>query len=121
MSFTPQDRPIQDRPRSDNSVGWAWISVVLIPAFLFVSVVVTLLLYAWFGYKPENADAPWWVELVTSLAAIVVFLGPCVTAAFYGMRANRAGHRQGLIPAGIGALAGLALTVLTVVSTLGPF
>ncbi len=121
MSFTAQDRSLQHSPRADNSALLAWISVVLIPAFLFVSVVLTLLLYEWFGYKPENADAPLWVDLVTALVAIVVFLVPCVTAAFYGMRANLAGQRQGLIPAGIGALAGLSLTVLTVVSTLGPF
>jgi hypothetical protein len=104
-----------------NSMVRAWVSVALIPAFLLASVLLVSVLYAWFGYKPENADAPLWVDLVTALVAIVVFLLPCVTAVLYGRQANRAGDRRGLIPLGIGALVGLSLTALTVVSTLGPF
>jgi hypothetical protein len=95
--------------------------VALIPAFLLVSVVLTLFLYELFGYKPENADAPFWVDLVTTVAALAVLLVPCVTAVLYGRQANRAGNRKGLLPLGIGALAGLSLTALTVVSALGPF
>jgi hypothetical protein len=39
----------------------------------------------------------------------------------YGWRANVVGDRTGLIPMAIGAMAGLSITVLTIVSTLGPF
>ena len=59
-----------------------------------------------FGYKPENADAPLGVELVTTIAAIAVFLVPCVTAVLYGSQAHRVGDRKGLLPMGIGAIAG---------------
>ena len=115
MSPTKQDA------RSASSVARAWISVALIPVFPFASVVLTLFLYEWFGYKPENDDAPLWVELVTTIAAIAVFLVPCVTAVLFGSQAHRVGDRKGLLPMGIGAVAGLSLTVLSVVSALGPF
>jgi hypothetical protein len=104
-----------------HSLVRAWVSVALVPVFLLASVLLVSLLYEWFGYKPENADAPLWVDVVIAVVAIVVFLLPCVTAVLYGGQANRAGDRWGLIPLGIGVLAGLSLTVLTVVSTLGPF
>jgi hypothetical protein len=113
--------PTKQGTRSARSMERAWISVALIPVFLFVSVVLTLFLYEWFGYKPENADAPLWVELVTTVAAIAVFLVPCVAAVLYGGQAHRAGDRKALLPMGIGAVAGLSLTVLSVVSALGPF
>ncbi len=121
MSSEKQSQSVQDRSQSGDSLARAWVSVALIPVFLFASVILTLLLYDWFGYKPENADAPLWVDLVTGVVAIAVFLVPCVAAALYGRQANRDGRRRGLIPLGIGVLAGLAVTILTVVSTLGPF
>ncbi len=121
MSFEKHSPRVQDRSQWGNSLARAWVSVALIPVFLFASVILTLLLYDWFGYKPENADAPLWVDLVTGVVAIAVFLVPCVAAALYGRQANRDGRRRGLIPLGIGVLAGLAVTILTVVSTLGPF
>lgn len=121
MASTQREQPTQVSPRSGGPVARAWISVALIPVFLLVSVVVTLVLYALFGYKPENVDAPLWVDLVTALVAIAIFLVPCVAAVFYGRRAHLAGDRGGLIPLGVAALVGLSLTALTVVSALGPF
>ena len=119
-SATPHPS-LQGGSRSGDPVARAWISVALIPVFLLVSVVLTLFLYELFGYQPENADAPLWVDVVTSVAALAVLLVPCVTAVRYGRQASRDGDRRGLLPLGIGALAGLSLTALTVVSTLGPF
>lgn len=110
-----------DSSPTGSSITRAWVSVVLIPVFLVASVLVTVLLYGLFGYKPENADAPLWVDVVIGAAALVVFLGPCVAAVLYGMRASRRGDRRGLIPLVLGALAGLGLTALTVASTFGPF
>jgi hypothetical protein len=122
MSTTKQLRPtVQPRSESARLLARAWVSVVLIPAFLLASVLVVSWMYEWFGYKPENADAPLWIDLVIAVVAIVVFLVPCVAAVLYGWQASRVGNRTGLIPLGIGALVGLGLTVLTVVSTLGPF
>ncbi len=120
MQSVKHSQPLQDRSRSGESLAHAWVSVALIPVFLVGSVILTLLLYDLFGYKPENSDAPLWVDLVTAVVAIVVFLVPCVTAVLFGRAAKRDGDRRGLIPLGIGVLAGLAVTVLTVISTLGP-
>ncbi len=120
MSSTRQDESLHGSSRSSSPIARAWISVALIPAFLLVSVVLTLYLYEWFGYEPENADAPPWVEIVTTAVAIIVFLVPCVAAVLYGRQASRGGDRRGLIPVGLGVLAGLSLSVLSVVSSLGP-
>ena len=115
---------LQPQQASPPSRGWlvrAWVSVGFIPVFLLGSVILTLFLYELLGYKPENADAPLWVDAVIGVVAVVVFLVPCVTAVLCGTRANRDGDRRGLIPLGVGLVAGLAVTVLTVVNTLGPF
>ncbi len=121
MTSTKQHASLEVRSRSGQAMTRAWTSVVLIPAFVLVSVVVTSLLYEWFGYKPESGDAPLWVDLVTAVVALAISLVPCVAAVLYGQRALRIGDHRGWIPLGIGALAGLSLTTLTVVSTLGPF
>jgi hypothetical protein len=121
MTSTKQHDSLELGARSGKAVERAWVSVALIPAFLLISVLLTSLLYDWLGYKPENADAPLWVDLLTAAVAMAIFLVPCVTAVLYGRQASRVGDRRALIPLGIGALAGLSLTVLTVVSTLGPF
>ena len=117
-------RQVSSAQRSSMTSRWAlraWMSVALIPAFLLLSVIATLLLYEWVGYKPENDDAPWGIELSISLVATVVYLVPCATAVLFGIRQVLAGDQRGWIPSGIGAVAGLSLLTLTVVSTLGPF
>jgi hypothetical protein len=121
VSFTNLEQAPPQGARSDNSLQLAWISVGFIPVFLLASVVVVGLLYQWFGYKPENADAPLWLDLVIAAIAMVIFIAPCVTSVLYGRRAMRVGKVGGVFPLLVGALAGLSLTVLTVVSTLGPF
>lgn len=94
----------------------AWTGLALIPVFFFVGFAIAQVLYAVFGYEPENDDAPLWVDLVASLAAVAVTLVPCVGAVVYGRRASEAGHRGARVPMAIGALAGVALVVLTAVN-----
>lgn len=121
MSSVKQSQPVQDGARSGDTLTRAWVSVALMPVFLLGSVILTLFLYELFGYKPENADAPLWVDSVIGLLAIAMCLVPCAAAVWYGRRSNVVGDRRGLIPMAVGAIAGLSVTVLTVVSTLGPF
>lgn len=116
-----QSQPLHDSSQGRESALRAWVGVALFPVFLFGSVIVTLLLYEAFGYKPENADAPLWVDSLIGLVAIAICLLPCAAAVFYGRQAYLAGYRSGLIALAVGALAGLSVTALTVVSTLGPF
>jgi hypothetical protein len=96
-------------------LGRAWASVALIPVFAFASFALGYALYDVLGYKPENADAPLWVAVGVGLVLLVVFLVPCAGAIAFGRRAGRPGR----VPAALGALVGLALVVLTVVSTVG--
>ena len=57
--------------------------------------------------------------MVTDLAATVTVLLPCLAAVFFGRRATKAGDRRGLLPAVLGAGAGLGWLILTIVSEVG--
>ena len=94
----------------------AWIAVALIPVFFLPALALGYVMYDLFGYAPENADAPLWVDVVCAIPPLALYLAPCVAAVVLGRRADRHGDRRGLVPLAIGAIAGLALTVLTVVT-----
>ena len=95
----------------------AWIAVLLIPVLFLAALALGFVLYDLLGYAPENDDAPLWAGLVSGILPLALFLVPCLAAVVLGLRTARRGDRRGLLPAGIGALAGLALTILTVVTT----
>ena len=99
-----------------NAITRAWIAVALIPVFFFLGFAVGEVLYAVFGYKPENDDAPLWVDLIVSLLVLSVTLAPCVGSVIYGRRASRSGSRTAWMPAAVGGFAGAALVVLTTLS-----
>lgn len=99
-----------------SPAGRAWTAVALIPVFFFVGFAVGEALYAVLGYKPENDDAPLWIDLIVSLLVLTTTLAPCVGAVVYGRRASRSGRHNAWIPVTVGALAGTALVVLTAVS-----
>lgn len=112
-----------DRPPGapDAASGWlsrAWTSTALIPVLVLASFALGYLLYDVLGYEPETNDAPLWVDLVVAVVVLAVAVAPCLGAVVYGRRSHRAGDRRGLVPLVLGAIAGLALTVLTVVTTL---
>ena len=94
-------------------LGRAWTAVVLVPVFAVASFALGYVLYDLLGYKPENNDAPLWVDVLVALVLLVVLLVPCVAAVVYGRRAGR----PGLVPTVLGAIAGIGLTALTVVTT----
>ncbi|MGZ4574129.1 MAG: hypothetical protein ACXVXY_03905, partial [Mycobacteriaceae bacterium] len=100
-------------------LGRAWIAVVLIPVFFILAFAVGEVLHSLMGYLPENSGIPLWVDLVATIAAIAVSLVPCTAAVLYGRRANSLGARGGLIPLCVGALAGLGLLILSIVTIIG--
>jgi hypothetical protein len=106
-----------DMVSDSGALRRAWIAVLLIPVLFLTALALGYVLYDVFGYAPENDDAPLWVDLVSGILPLVLFLVPCVAAGVLGLRTARSGDRRGLLPAGIGALAGLGLTMLTVVTT----
>jgi len=112
---TQGERPTQTSP-AGAWLGRAWIAVVLIPVFFILAFAVGQVLYSLMGYLPENAGIPLWVDLVATIPTMAVFLVPCSAAVLYGRRANSLGARSGLIPLCIGALAGLGLLLLSIVT-----
>jgi len=112
---TQGERPTQTSPAA-VWLGRAWISIALIPVFFILAFAVGQGLYSLMGYLPENADIPLWVDLVATIPTIAVFLVPCAAAVLYGRRVNSVGDRRGLVPLCIGALAGLGLLILSIVT-----
>lgn len=109
-------------PTSRAAAPWrrrAWTSVALVPLFFVLAFPVGQGIYALLGYQPENADAPVWVVLVASVLIVSVVLVPCAAAVYAGRRAVKAGDRGGLLPAAVGALAGVAVIGLAVVPEIG--
>jgi hypothetical protein len=109
------------RTSSDSGpwLGRAWIAVALVPVFFFIAFAVGEGMYALMGYKPENADAPVLVVLVALIPVVAVVLIPCVAAVLFGRRANKGGDSRGILPLVIGAIAGVGVLVLTIVSEVG--
>lgn len=116
MTATNHDNRPDDGARPDPRVGRAWVAVALIPVFFLLSFVLGYVLYDLFGYKAEDDDAPFWVDLVCTVAILVVSLAPCGAAVRFGRGAMGNGDRRGLLPMGIGALVGLGLTILSLVN-----
>lgn len=109
------ERPTETSP-AGVWLGRAWIAVALIPVFFILAFAVGQVLYSLMGYLPENAGIPLWVDLAATIPTLAVFLVPCAAAALYGRRVNSVGDRRGLAPLGIGALAGLGLLILSIVT-----
>lgn len=120
MTDRQLDRPPGPTARDANPwLGRAWVGVGLVPLFFFFAFAVGEGIYAWMGYKPENADAPVWAVVVVSALVVAVVLIPCVAAVYFGRRAIRSGDRRGRVPAVIGAVAGVGWVVLTIVTEVG--
>jgi hypothetical protein len=117
MTTNQLERPTKSAPPPDRRLGRAWIAVASIPVFFFVSFAFSYFLYDLFGYKPENNDAPLWVDVVVAVVGLVIFLVPCVAAVVYGRQVVRGGDRRGLVPIFLAVGAGGALAVLTIVTT----
>ena len=108
-------RPAQTSP-ADIWYRRALIAVALIPVFFILGFAVAQGLYSLMGYLPEEACIPLWVDLVATIPTVAVWLVPCAAAVLYGRRVNSVGDRRGLVPLCIGALAGLGLLVLSIVT-----
>lgn len=120
MSTSQVQRPPSPAPSDSGPwLGRAWTAVALVPVFFFIGFAVGEGLYALLGYKPEDADAPLWVNLVALAPVVVVVLIPCVAAVFFGRRTTKSGDRRGMVPLVLGAVAGVGLLVLTIVSEVG--
>jgi hypothetical protein len=112
----PAERPGHQPSDFSPWLSRAWVALALVPVAFFLGLVVAQVLYTALGYKPENDDAPLWVDLVATVPALALFLVPCGAAFLYGRRASLGGDRRGLLAQAVGALVGVAYTVLSVVT-----
>jgi Na+/melibiose symporter-like transporter len=96
----------QVRPRSDNGsvpaatlTRRAWWSLVgFVPSF-FLAFLVGEGLVSALGYPVGGEEqAPWWVALVATVPALVVFAVPAVLAVWFGRRAVRLGDVRARVP-----------------------
>jgi hypothetical protein len=112
------DRPKTEKPAPRETwSGRAWLAVGLVPIAAFASFALGYLLFDLLGYEAGAGTEPLWADLVGAVVTLLVCLPPCVAAVVYGRRARRVGERGGLLPLTIGALAGVGLTTLVVVTT----
>lgn len=117
MSTSQIQRPPARTPRDPGRwLRRAWTAVALVPVFFFLGFAVGEGMYAVMGYDPATGNAPIWVDLVALAPVLVVVLIPCAAAVFFGRRATTVADRRGMVPLVIGAIAGVGLLVLTVVS-----
>lgn len=69
-------------------MGRAWISVALVPVFLFLSFLVQTGIYALTGHDPGTGDVPpLWASLAAGLPGLAILLVPCIAGVVHGRRA----------------------------------
>ncbi len=106
-------------PDTNRLLRRAWVSVALIPVFFFIAFALGEGIYALMGYQPEDADAPVWAVVVASTLVVLLVVIPCVAAVHFGRRSVESGVRRGVYPAVVGAVAGVGVLALTIVTEVG--
>ena len=97
----------------------AWWSLLgFVPSF-FLAFLVGEGLVSAFGY-PVGGDeqAPWWVAVVATTPALVVFALPAVLAVWFGRQAVRLGDVRARIPMIVGLVVAGAFVLLNGLSAL---
>jgi uncharacterized membrane protein YhaH (DUF805 family) len=109
--------PIEQRDRTGSWLVNAWVSVVLIPIFMFVSFAAGYVVYDLLGYQ-DGRGSTIWADLVVIVVGLLITGIPCAAAVVLGRRAIAAGERGGWVPVTLGALAAVAYVLLTVISVI---
>ncbi len=112
----PSQHASPGQPRSQTPLGWAWISVALVPVFFAVAFALQYGIYALTGNEPGQGTAPFSVDLAAGLAALVILLVPCLAGVFHGLRAMRSGARAAWVPTVLSGLLAVGATVLVVLN-----
>jgi Na+/melibiose symporter-like transporter len=97
----------------------AWWSLLgFVPSFGLAFLVGEGLVGA-LGYPVGGAEqAPWWVALVASVPALVVFALPAVFAVWFGRRALRLGDVRARVPMAVALVVGGGFVLLNGLSAL---
>jgi hypothetical protein len=89
----------------------AWIAVGMIPVAFLLAIVLGEVAIAALGYPSGGKTPPLGLRAAVGVPATLLIVAPGVIAGIYGLRARRAGVRQGLLPA-IGGITAAAIFVL---------
>ena len=103
-------------PSSQTALSRAWISIALVPVFLFAAFAASEGIYTLTGYDPSTGTVPLWADLAAGLPSLALLLIPCIAGVVYGRRAARSGVRAGLVAAVIAGLLGLGSVLLVVLN-----
>ena len=102
---------------ADRDARWAWGFVVLLLASAVVAQFLGYGMAVLLGYDvPEAADPPLGAALLISLPTLVVAAAPGIGALYFGVRAGRGGRLAGYLAAGVGGLAVVFWTVITMMA-----
>ncbi len=94
----------------------AWWALAAIPLGFLAAMAVGEGVMSAMGYRPGFDNPPLVQDLTIALVALVVFLVAPVLALWWGIRAYRRGRRIAVVPVGVAAVVGLAMTVLSLVT-----
>jgi Na+/melibiose symporter-like transporter len=97
----------------------AWWSLAgFVPSF-FLAFLIGEGLVSAFGY-PVGGDeqAPWWVAVVATTPALLVFALPAVLAVWFGRRAVRLGDARARVPMAVGVIVAGGFVLLNGLSAL---
>lgn len=117
---TLEQRPGQSdtAPPSSALVTKAWLSLLLLPVALALAFLVGEGLVSLLGYEVGAGGAPWWVAVVATVPALLVFWVPGVLATHFARAARARGDRRGLFPAGIALAVCTAFTLMNLLAPL---
>ncbi|KQV71408.1 hypothetical protein ASC64_05080 [Nocardioides sp. Root122] len=100
---------------ADVRRAW-WSLLAFLPAFGLAFAVGEGLAAA-LGYPPGGADqAPWWVMVVATVPALVVFVVPAVLSWHFGRRAMALGDPRGRYPVVVALVVAGGFVLLNLVS-----
>lgn len=104
-------------PRRD--LRWAWVLVALTVVAAVLGQLVGYGIAVLLGYPvPEEAEPPLGDALLIAVPALIVMVAPALGALYVGLRAGRGGRSLGYVAAGLGALAVVYWTVVTMMSVI---
>jgi hypothetical protein len=89
--------------RGNLDARWAWICLVFVPPAFLAGMLIGEGLISLQGFDPAGVPVPpSGPVLLAAIPGVLVIVAPAVVALVFGLRANRAGVRRGLVPAVIG-------------------
>jgi hypothetical protein len=119
----PVHRPVSAplSPQARRSLRLAWIWVAGIPVAFVGAMILGDWLLSMQGYSSSDERIPLAVLMRAGLPALALLVLPCVSAAWFGLRARGRGAVNGLAPVVIGATVGIASIAMNTLQLIASF